>query len=96
MGSSFMLTTVEDIGGHVANGATLASPDWDRVGVELKEALSGSAVELIEEKRAPQARVVGELVHGNIGKDISSREGPLTPIYMHPPVFVKPGSFPKA
>jgi len=64
----------------------LATPDWVRLQPVL-EALDGDVL-LITETRIPRARDIARLAldHGIP----SEPDTPLTPIYLHPPVFVEP------
>lgn len=65
----------------------IASPDWSRLAEAIGEQGSPRRP-WIEEDCYPSARALGMLVEERLKKNLPSE--PLTPIYMHPPVFVEP------
>jgi tRNA threonylcarbamoyl adenosine modification protein YeaZ len=84
------LTPLETFEEHVPENALIVSPDWAR----LKEAVEGASVltaQWMTDDCSPTAARLGLLTADRLARDIASE--PLTPIYTHPPVFVKP-SFP--
>lgn len=62
---------------------TIVTPDWDRIGMILEQNIP-PGLQLIKEKKIPQARTAGELAFRKISMNIPSEK--LTPIYLHPPV----------
>jgi len=91
MTAGFTLVELGQLPDVLERSGVVASPDFDRIGPELRKALpSGTA--LIEEMRTPRAAAVARLVLGKRHAEDTSR--PLAPIYLHPPVFVKPECFP--
>jgi tRNA threonylcarbamoyladenosine biosynthesis protein TsaB len=69
----------------------IATPDWERLRSRL-EALAGDSTFLCE-ARIPRARDVARLATDQ--PVAAESKDPLTPIYLHPPVFVEP-RFPEA
>lgn len=65
-------------------GAVVVSPDFDR----LKHLVPASKTRWIEESRYPSAREVALLIKERVRLELPSE--PLTPLYLHPPVFVEP------
>ena len=82
----------------------LASPDWDRLGSFLRDAVP-AGVELVEQKCLPAGAAVGLLAFRRYAEEVR-RAGPtgshnahrtmpaLEPIYLHPPVYLEPRSTP--
>ncbi len=65
----------------------IVSSEWDRLEPVLNT-LKKSGCSAIKENRYPSARIVGEIA---IQRILKRQPGePLTPLYMHPPVFVNP------
>jgi tRNA threonylcarbamoyladenosine biosynthesis protein TsaB len=71
-------------------GSVVVTPDWSRIAEPLSEACPASA-QLIGEARYPAACAVAELAAAKLAAGLEP--GPMTPLYMHPPVFVKPKSY---
>jgi tRNA threonylcarbamoyl adenosine modification protein YeaZ len=67
-------------------GTVVVTPHWERIGKDLLAHKASAA--LIEESRMPTAGVLAELVLGRLERNEPTDE--LSPIYMHPPVFVEP------
>ncbi len=61
--------------------------DWHRIGAQLK-AVCPFGCRLVEERRVPEARDVGLLAGAGLAAGHASL--PLTPLYLHPAVFVQP------
>lgn len=68
-------------------GAVWVTPDWERIGMRLKE-LCPEGTALIEESRRPTARYIGRLAAAKRRAGWASE--PLAPIYLHPAVSVLP------
>jgi tRNA threonylcarbamoyladenosine biosynthesis protein TsaB len=60
----------------------VATSDWDRIGIILKESAFPGVV--IEERCIPSAHTVGELAFKKMSMNLPSE--PLLPIYLHPAV----------
>lgn len=84
------LITPEELASAVPSKAVLVTPDWDRIGDLLQKSRCDD-VTLIEENRTPTALAVATLATTRAEIDIPSE--PLVPIYLHPPVAVKPENF---
>ena len=83
----FSLIALDAVADEIPGDATVATPDWDRIGKALRERLPKS-VKLIENNRRPRAATVGKLAY-------RQAIGPTPPpspslVYLHPPVFVEP------
>ncbi len=83
------MTTIAELPGILKNKNEflIATPDWDRIGPQLKQCLNSSQT-LIEEKVAPKASDVAILAFEKLQLD--SQLLPLSPIYLHPPVSIEP------
>lgn len=89
----FSLIKSDELPAKLKESSTIATPDWDRIGEKLKKSVRPGII-LIEEKRVPRARTVGELavmkISNKAPSDLSaiasSSSEPLMPIYLHPPV----------
>jgi len=90
MAKPFSLVKLKETADLVDKGTIVATPDWDRIGADLQASVS-SEVTLIRERVVPTARSVGllSLRSPNV-KQVSDPTDPISPIYLHPPVFVKP------
>lgn len=65
----------------------VATPEWDRIGEKLKQCVAPE--KLIEKENLfPTASDAGRLAFKKYSDNYDPL--PLTPIYMHPPVFVEP------
>lgn len=73
---------------RAAVDTTIVSADWDRLDADLSAIARRAGAPLIAEPRAPTARAVAELARRRHAD--GSGEAPMGPIYLHPPVFIKP------
>lgn len=89
--SGWKLEPLEDLAGLIPEGTLVASPDWSRLGEFLKRECSHC--QLIERALFPRASVLADLMQQKIKCGWES--DPLEPLYMHPPVFVKPSFVPR-
>ncbi len=83
----WQLTAADDVAGLVPEDAVIVSPDWER----LKEKIVSSPLRSrrrIEDSRYPSACTVGRLA--GIRRANNQPSEPLTPLYLHPAVFVPP------
>jgi tRNA threonylcarbamoyladenosine biosynthesis protein TsaB len=78
----YALTTPDGITEAIEGSNIVCSPDWDRIGDLLKEALP--LPEIIEGDQVPSSSTIGTLAHGLMHSGIPPRQ--LQPIYMHPAV----------
>ncbi|MFC1497184.1 tRNA (adenosine(37)-N6)-threonylcarbamoyltransferase complex dimerization subunit type 1 TsaB [Verrucomicrobiota bacterium] len=85
--TAYSLIGIDELSEALKNDPLIVSPDWDRIGEELKK-LSLPNTTIIEEKRMPRARIAGKLALRRINSN-QPLEKP-TPVYLHPPVFVEP------
>ena len=67
--------------------ATVVSPEWSRLARKLKEACPSTCT-LIEQDRFPAAGTLGTIALRRLAA--GEPPGALSPIYLHPPVFVEP------
>lgn len=72
---------------YAAPAAVWVTADWDRIGNRL-QAVCPPGSRLVEERRVPEARDVGLLAGAGLAAGRASL--PLTPLYLHPAVFVQP------
>ena len=81
------LITVADLPGKIPADATLVTPDWGRIGERLAALPLGNC-RLVEHNAIPRAAVLGRLA---VNDENGGHQAPaLGPIYIHPPVCVKP------
>lgn len=80
----FRLLTYEELSEFIPADAVVVSPDHDR----LEELLSGYRIRQEGESLYPTAGKLAQLVYHRVSDGIESE--PFEPLYMHPPVFVKP------
>jgi tRNA threonylcarbamoyladenosine biosynthesis protein TsaB len=88
------LVDVEELPACVREGSILATSDWHRIGEALRSRAS-SKCRLIQERRYPKASTVGRLTWERFYSDArraeeAGRSAPVSPIYLHPPVFQRP------
>lgn len=81
---AFVLMPAEELSDFIPSEALVLSPDADR----LKEVLKSFRMPETRCAYYPVAGVLGQLVSERIQQGIATE--PLEPLYMHPPVFVKP------
>ena len=76
--SDYQLTTWDELKSQLSDITIAGTPDWERIGPELKEQLA--EIQLVKETLYPDAALIAELAQ------YSTPEKIATPIYMHPPV----------
>ncbi len=84
---TFELIPIDEFAHHLKLGDTIVSPDHERLGDDLQAVIPPSAT-LIEGDQVPTATDIALLARTR--KTLDTPGEPLNPIYMHPPVFVKP------
>ncbi|MBN2301564.1 MAG: hypothetical protein JXN60_03510, partial [Lentisphaerae bacterium] len=82
----FSLAPINELAGRLESGATVVTPDWNRLSNTLNT-LKNNSFNLIQENRIPAAHTIGALSKKTDAAKILKQ--PL-PIYIHPPVFVQP------
>jgi tRNA threonylcarbamoyladenosine biosynthesis protein TsaB len=87
LAAPYELMPVESLAARLPAGSTTVTSDWARIGAVL-QAHCPAGVKVIQRAVVPTARSVGEIALQRIARDIPS--DPLSPIYLHPPVFVAP------
>jgi len=78
--ADFVLTTWDDLPGHLPPETAVVSPDWDRIGKRLFARLSAS--QLVATLLTPSAADVGRLL---LSDPAAAHVEPM-PIYLHPAV----------
>ncbi len=82
----FELIPYEEIGDKIFDDSFIVTSEWERLEEKLKNQCPNA--ELVESDFFPHARYVGEIA---IKRFMSGEGGEeFEPLYMHPPVFVKP------
>ena len=64
----------------------IVTSDWERLAEKLRQARPQGA-RLIEENRYPRAETIALIASERAGEPAT---GALSPIYLHPPVFIPP------
>ena len=85
----YRLVPHDELPGSMPADGLVISPDWDRIADVLRAA--NVDAELVEEACVPSAVAVARLALR--AHRAGEQQAPPVPIYLHPPVFVKP-SFP--
>ncbi|MFO7535780.1 MAG: tRNA (adenosine(37)-N6)-threonylcarbamoyltransferase complex dimerization subunit type 1 TsaB [Kiritimatiellia bacterium] len=85
------LDPISELTGRLPGGGALCTADWDALAAPLREAAAGKNVRLLERPLFPSAQTLGRLAFERLSRGQPSQ--PLSPIYLHPPVFIPP-SFP--
>jgi tRNA threonylcarbamoyladenosine biosynthesis protein TsaB len=89
----YTLVTPDALTGSVPKDELVVTPDWERIGASLRQALRSTATP-VEKASPPLAGTLGRLVW--MARQTDDSEGgdpePERPelIYLHPPVFVTP------
>ncbi len=81
------LSAYSDLGARLPKECLMVSPDWGRLESIIEKTGTDHKAWLARDCY-PTASALGRLVYGKILRGETSE--PLVPIYMHPPVFVKP------
>lgn len=67
----------------------LCTADWETLAGPLRDAVTpGAGTSLVERPVYPSAETLGRLVRERLNRGLPSL--PLSPIYLHPPVFIPP------
>jgi tRNA threonylcarbamoyl adenosine modification protein YeaZ len=82
--NEFKLMECDELEAFVPEGMLVVSPDHDRLEERLKSFHTLDACEPVY----PSAGTLGQLVFERLKNGVESE--PLEPLYMHPPVFIKP------
>jgi tRNA threonylcarbamoyl adenosine modification protein YeaZ len=85
--SDFELVSIDDFAEKTEPQDRIITPDWNSLKDELPSVVPAAA-ELTESAITPTAAAIARLARRRQERDLPSE--PLQPIYMHPPVFVKP------
>ena len=85
------LEPLSDLPARLPPGGAVCTADWEILAGPLREAVRGGSFHLIERDVCPSAETVGRLALERVKRGLPSL--PLSPIYLHPPVFIPP-SFP--
>jgi len=85
--SDFELVSIDDFAEKTGPQDRIITPDWNSLKDELPSIVPAAA-ELTESAIIPTAAAIACLARRRQERDLPSE--PLQPIYMHPPVFVKP------
>ena len=83
----WMLIPAAELAARLPAGTAAASPDWSRLAAQGIVAQT-PGVEWLQDDRFPSAEWLGRAELERMGKGGESEA--LTPIYMHPPVFIPP------
>ena len=83
----YSLAPLEALPGLIPAGATLASPDWHRLGQDLERVL-GPRVTSLRRSVSPTARSIGAIAIDRMARGVPPP--PPIPIYLHPPVIAEP------
>jgi len=83
----YTLVALASLPEAIPAGATLATPDWGRIGEALASMQLGDC-QLVEHEAIPRATLVARLAASDERDERPAP--PLEPIYIHPPVFVEP------
>ncbi len=84
----YQLIAIEELPKHITDQDTIISPDWNRLAEPLA-AIQTNNAKIIQSDITPKASTVGQLAKAQAQQGIHPAF-PLAPIYIHPPVFVKP------
>jgi tRNA threonylcarbamoyl adenosine modification protein YeaZ len=85
--SEWTLCDHSELAGFLDGVDVIVTSEWDRL-VETLQSSSPDGSSLIAESRYPSAATLGRLASNRIASGIQAPE--LSPIYLHPPVFVEP------
>jgi tRNA threonylcarbamoyladenosine biosynthesis protein TsaB len=86
----YRLATGDELPSILAATSAVVSPHWERVGPAVVAAATAD-VHVIRESRHPHARTIAALAARELQPDAGrTPPAPVSPIYVHPPVFVEP------
>lgn len=84
----YQLLTIDELPNYFKVDDTIISPDWNRLAGAIAGIETNNA-NIINSDTVPKAAIIGQLAKLKNEKG-EQPEFPLAPIYIHPPVFVKP------
>lgn len=84
--TDFKLIPYAEIGRQISAGTRVLTPEWDRLDEKLETQCP--TAKLHKDNVYPHATYVGIVALEHMARDGEGEE--LEPLYMHPPVFVKP------
>ena len=84
----YQLIAIDELSTYLEDGDTIISPDWNRLAEPLADIETNNA-NIIQNDAIPKASIIGQLAKLQVEQG-NHPEFPLAPIYIHPPVFVKP------
>jgi tRNA threonylcarbamoyladenosine biosynthesis protein TsaB len=84
----FELIAIDDFSAKVSSSDNIITPDWDSLSEELTAVVLPAGAILEKSAILPTAAAAARLARQRKERDLPGE--PLQPIYMHPPVFVKP------
>lgn len=84
----YQLIAINNLSEYLKDGDIIISPDWDRLSESLAS-IETKNITFIQQNITPNASTVGKLAQIQIKEKIDPIF-PVAPIYIHPPVFVKP------
>lgn len=89
MRTDYRLTTPEELPSLLDGIEAAVSPEWSRIHEVLRDAI-GTRLRLVEGDCTPKASCIAALAIAEADAGQPLPPPPLTPIYLHPPVFVEP------
>lgn len=84
----WQLDPLTDLPALIPAGGAVCTAHWDILAGPLATAAAGTGAVLLERAVVPSAVTLGELAMERIRRGVASL--PLSPLYLHPPVFVPP------
>ncbi len=86
----YQLLPIDELPNYFKADDTIISPDWNRLAEPLASIETNNA-NIIQSDTIPKASIIGQLTKQQVEQN-THPVFPLAPIYIHPPVFVKPRS----
>ena len=84
----YQLIAIDELSGYLQKDDTIISPDWSRLAEPLANIETNNA-NIIQCDKIADAATIGLLAYSRVKQNIDP-QFPLAPIYIHPPVFIKP------
>lgn len=84
----YQLLPIDELPQYLKSDDTIITPDWNRLDKPLAGIETNNA-NIIQSDTIPKASIIGQLAKLQVEHNIHP-VFPLAPIYIHPPVFVKP------
>jgi tRNA threonylcarbamoyladenosine biosynthesis protein TsaB len=91
LAAPFRLDPATDMSSLLPPGGAVCTADWTPLTDLLTAATAGGDTRLVNRAVMPSAVTLGELARERLRRGIPSL--PLSPLYLHPPVFVAPSFF---